>query len=81
MIKIKTTKGKNSYLKCDENIRQYYDLATDKLTFMKDIDKLKILKEITLDILNQVENDTEEEYLINNIHRELVDYTNYYKRG
>lgn len=58
----------------EKDKRQYYDLSIDKITFMNDIDKVKILKDIIVDILNTTEDSSEEEYLIGEIHREVYDY-------
>lgn len=64
-----------SYLKCDtNNLKHYYELSTDKLSFMKNDDKLKILKAIVIDFLNIIDYNTEEEYIVSHINNELTNY-------
>lgn len=68
----------NNYIKYSEKEKgQYYDLSTDKLAFMKDTDKVKVLKDIVLDVLNLTETDSDDEYIVSEVHRELYEYLQY----
>jgi len=73
----KNKKEGKSYLKCDNNLKHYYDLSTDKLLFMKDSDKLNVLKEIVIDFLNIIDYNTDEEYIVSHINNELTNYKLY----
>lgn len=65
--------AQNKFISC-EDARTYYDLSLDKIVFMKDRDKIKILKEIIGDIRNTIGKNSDEEYLIEYIQKEVLEY-------
>lgn len=74
MSNLKNIKNE-SYLKCDNNnLKQYYELSVDKLLFMKNNDKLKVLKTIIVDFLNIIDSNTEEAYIVSYLNNELTNY-------